>query len=142
MDKVYIDCDIILDLLSKREPFFKSAESLFSMAEREEINAYVSPLIFANLFYILRKSTSNAKARDTLIKLKLLVDVLPVNEKITELALASEFQDFEDAVHYYTALENGIHYLITRNKKHYKNPELTICTAEEFVKSKKVRIGP
>jgi predicted nucleic acid-binding protein len=138
MDKIYIDCDIVLDLLSKREPFFKSAAALFSMVERGEINACVSPLIFTNLFYILRKAASAEKAIDTLKKFRLLVDVLPVNEKIIELALSSGLPDFEDSLHYYTALENGIYCLITRNKKHYKKPEIIICTAEEFVQSKKV----
>lgn len=137
MDSVYIDSDIILDLLARREPFYEPAASLFSMIERGEIKGYVSPLIFANLFYILRKSTSNARAADTLKKLKFLLHILPIDDKIIDLALSSRFHDFEDAVQYYTAQQNGINYLITRNKKDYKKADIAIFTAEEFVSSRK-----
>ncbi len=137
MEKVYIDSDVILDLLTRREPFYRPAAMLFSMIERGEFQAYASPLIFANLFYILRKATSRAKAVETLKKLTQLVKVAAMNEKIIVLALASGFPDFEDAVQYYTALENRIGCLITRNKKDYKGAQITICTPEEFVASKK-----
>lgn len=133
MDRVYIDTDIILDLLTERKPFYKPAAHLFSMIERKEAKGFVSPLIFANLFYILRKSGSSALAVSTLKKLKLLVTILPVDSKIIELSLSSGFTDFEDAIQYYTAIEHNISFLITRNKKDYKNPAITICTAEEYI---------
>ena len=136
MEKVFIDSDIILDLLAKREPYYQSAALLFSRFGQGGLEAFVSPLIFANLFYLLRKSTSNARAKETLKKLKTLMQVLPINDKIIEQALNSEFQDFEDAVQYYTAAENGINILITRNKKDYKKAAITICTAEEFLGSR------
>jgi predicted nucleic acid-binding protein len=136
MEKVFVDSDIILDLLAKRDPHYKSAALLFSQVENGTIQAFISPLIFANLFYILRKSTSNARAKETLKKLKTLVHLLPINEKIIEQALNSEFTDFEDAFQYYTAIENGIKILITRNKKDYKNAAIMmICTADEFLGS-------
>ncbi|MGA1844590.1 MAG: type II toxin-antitoxin system VapC family toxin [bacterium] len=134
MDNIYIDSDIILDLLGKREPFFPHAAKLFSLVDSGEITAYVSPLIFSNIYYILRKLLSKEKAIKGLHKLKLLVKVLPIDDKIIELALVSEFNDFEDAIHYYTAKENGIYYLITRNKKDYKKTDLIVCTAEEYLR--------
>lgn len=135
MEKVYVDTDIILDLLTKRNPFYRPAALLFSMAERKEVKVFVSPLIFANLFYILRKSGSPSIAVTTLKKLKLLVTILPIDDKIINLALSSSFTDFEDAIQYYTALEHDITCLITRNKKDYKNPAIAICTAEEYLVS-------
>jgi predicted nucleic acid-binding protein len=49
------------------------------------------------------------------------------------LALASDFNDFEDAIQYYTAKEGGIDYLLTRNKKDYKRAGITVMTAEEYL---------
>jgi predicted nucleic acid-binding protein len=140
MEKVFVDSDIILDLLAKRDPHYRSAAILFSQVEKGALQAFISPLILANLFYILRKSTSNAKAKETLKKFKTLIQILPVNDKTIEQALNSEFPDFEDAVQYYTAMKNGIKILITRNKKDYKKAAMTICTVEEFLGSRKISI--
>jgi len=133
MEKVYIDTDIILDLLMKREPFYLSAAKLFKLIENNKISAFVSSLIFSNLYYIIKKSEGKEKAKNSLKKLKLLVKVLPVDEKIIELGLSSSFNDFEDSIQYYVAIENGIKNLITRNLDDYKKSKINIFTAEEFI---------
>jgi predicted nucleic acid-binding protein len=63
-----------------------------------------------------------------------LVKVAPLDDKIVELALVSDFKDFEDAIQYNTALENGIDVIITRNKKDFKNSKLPIMNAREYLK--------
>lgn len=130
---VFVDTDIILDLLTKREPFYHHAAQLFSRVETQKVKACVSSLIFANLFYILRKETSAQTAVDVLKKLRLLVTVLPVDDKIISHALDSGFKDFEDAIQYHTALSKGIPFLLTRNIKDYRKPTITVCTAEDFL---------
>ena len=57
------------------------------------------------------------------------------------MALSSSFKDFEDAIQSYSALENGIKVLITRNLKDYTQSDLTVFTAEEFLKIKQAQIG-
>src|SRR6476660_2936370 len=101
--RVFLDTDVILDLLLRREPFFAAAADLFLAVQDGRIEGCVSPLIFSNLFYILRQQRSATESLAALRKLKLLVRVLPVDEKILDLALASSFKDFEDALQYYTA---------------------------------------
>jgi hypothetical protein len=61
--------------------------------------------------------------------------VLAVNDKIIELALLSNFQDFEDAIQYNTAIENSITTLLTQNLKDYKKAEITILTAQQYLKA-------
>lgn len=137
MEKVFVDTDIILDLLSKRETFYVHSAHLFSVADRSEIQVFVSSLTFANLNYILSKQYSSEQARKKLISFKTLVSVLSVTDKVIELALSSEFRDFKDAVQYYTATENGINTLVTRNLKDYKLAQISVMTAEQFLKRKK-----
>ena len=134
-DRIFMDSDIILDLVARREPFYPAAAALFSLAEERRLTICSSSLIFANLFYILRKQTSAATAVTALQKLRLLITVLPVNEKIIDLALASAFPDFEDAIQYYTAVEQGVRVLITRNTRDYRKPAITVCTPDEFLNS-------
>lgn len=132
--RIFVDSDIILDLLLARQPFLPAARELFLLIQKRGVEGYVSPLIFANLFYILRKGSSGSEALAALRRLRLLVRVLPMDEKTIDRALASSFRDLEDALQYYVAVEHNIDALITRNKKDYLPSEiLPILTAEEFV---------
>lgn len=132
MDKIFVDSDIILDLIQERENY-SDALKLFTLIEENKVKGYVSPLIFANLFYILRKQESNAFAVQILMRLKALFRILTINEKIIELALSSGFKDFEDAIQYYSALEENVGYLITRNTEDYKKSGIIICNAKEYL---------
>ncbi len=133
--KIFVDSDIILDLLAKREPHYIHSAKLFTLIDRQEIAAYASPLIFVNLHYLLKKLTSNAAALKSLRKLKTLINILPIDERVIEQSLNSDFNDFEDAVQYFTAVNNGIDLILTRNKIDYKKSKITVATAEEFLKT-------
>jgi predicted nucleic acid-binding protein len=135
VEKLFVDTDIILDLLGKREPFYAYAANLFSAADNHNIQVFVSSLAFANLNYILSKQFSNEQAKKMLLKFKTLVSVLPVTDKVIELALSSEFKDFEDAIQYFTATESNIQILLTRNLKDYRSAVIPVMTAEQFLKS-------
>jgi len=47
--------------------------------------------------------------------------------------LNSEFNDFEDAIQYFSALQNEIGILLTRNLKDYKKAQITVLTAQDFI---------
>src|ERR1019366_1931705 len=136
MEKVFVDTDIVLDALPICEPFYIHAAYLFSEADKNEAKIYVSSLSFSNLNYILSKQYSTDQARKKLLKFKTLVTVLAVTDKVVELALSSDFKDFEDGMQYYTAIENNIKTLLTRNLKDYKSAEIAVMTAEQFLKGK------
>ena len=132
MKKLFIDTNIVIDLLAKREPFYAQAATLFSMADRGKIKLFVSALSFANTNYILLREMKAETARLILRKLKLLVEVTDLNEKILELALNdSDFKDFEDAIQYYSSIENDIDVIITRNLKDFKRSKIPVLTADQ-----------
>lgn len=131
--KVFIDSDIILDVLAKREPFYASAALLFSLIEKRKIDGYTSPIVFSNVHYVLRKRVSKKITLESLRYLKTLIQILPLDNRAIELALDSEFNDFEDAIQYFCAEQNSIKYIITRNKIDYKKAKITILTAKEFL---------
>ncbi|WP_113661571.1 type II toxin-antitoxin system VapC family toxin [Pedobacter nanyangensis] len=133
MDRIFVDTNIVIDLLAKREKFYEAAQELFSKSDSKEIELYISALTIANTHYLLANTYKADDVRKILIKFKLLVKVLPIDDKILELALASDFKDFEDAVQYHTALENNIDIILTRNKKDFKNAVLPILTAKEYL---------
>jgi predicted nucleic acid-binding protein len=137
MNRLLIDTNIVIDLLSKREKFYDDAAELFSRADKKQLELTISTLTFANTNYILTKLKSAKDAREILRKFKVLVELLSLDDKITELALSDDnFPDFEDGLQYYSAIENQIDIIITRNKKDFKNSKIPILTAKEFLARK------
>ncbi|HBE41631.1 MAG TPA: hypothetical protein DDW27_10595 [Bacteroidales bacterium] len=64
-----------------------------------------------------------------------MVIILKVDQQTVKDAIASGFQDFEDSIQYYCALDNKkIDVLITRNTKDYKNSEIPVMTPSDYLK--------
>ena len=139
MTKLFVDSDIILDLLAKREPHYTYSSRLFTLIDKKEIIAFTSPLIIANLHYLFKKMTSNASALKSLRKLKTFVNILPIDHKVIDQSLNPDFNDFEDAIQYFTAVNNGLTFLLRRNKRDYKQSKISVLTAEEFLKTLQAR---
>jgi predicted nucleic acid-binding protein len=135
MKKLFLDTNIILDLLANRIPFYIEAAELFSLADKKKIKLSISSLCLADTHYILSKQNPDLEVRKILRKFKVLVNVLPLDNKIADLALNSEFHDFEDAIQYYTAIENDQDIIITRNQQDFRDSKIPIMTAGEFIKS-------
>lgn len=133
MNKVFVDTDVVLDLLAERIPFFHFSAVLFTFAEMKKLELYTSPLILANTFYILRKQLGNDEAKSALRKLRILLHVVDSSDSIIDKALNSDFSDFEDAVQYYTALEHGINVILTRNLREYKKTSVIVQTPEAYL---------
>ena len=134
MNNIFIDTDIILDLLTQRKPHYLFAARLFELIEDNKVVAFTSPIILANIYYISARLTSHKKALDNIRKLISFLKIITVDEQIMTLALNSNFKDFEDSIQYYAAKKHGLSILVTRNKSDYKVNDMMICTAEEFIK--------
>jgi predicted nucleic acid-binding protein len=133
MTKVFVDTDVCIDLLSGRKPYNKTAEILFSLADNKKVKIYVSSLSFSNIDYVLRSQYSSTHSRQLIGKFKTLVNVLQVDSKTIDLAIASDFNDFEDAIQYSCAIENNLTTIITRNVKDYKKASISVLTPETFI---------
>ena len=102
MKRILIDTNIVIDLLAKREPYYPDAAKLFSLADKKIIKLSVLSLTFANTNYMLLKLKTPNEVKSILRKFKLLVNVLPLDDKVINLALNdTDFKDFEDSLHYF-----------------------------------------
>jgi predicted nucleic acid-binding protein len=138
MSRLLIDTNIVIDLLANRKEFYTEAATLFSLSDKNILTLTVSSLTFANTNYILSKLKSEKEARIILRKFKVLVETLSLDDKITELALSDDkFPDFEDGLQYYSAIENRIDIIISRNKKDFKNSKIPVMTAKEYLAKSK-----
>ena len=133
MDKVFVDTDVCIDLLSGRKPFNRTAELLFSLADTGKIKICVSLLSFSNINYVLLSQYSTVHSRQIIAKFKTLVQVLAVDSKTIDLAIAFDFKDFEDAIQYSCAMEHNLTTIITRNLKDYKKSTIRVLTPETYL---------
>ena|SRR5205814_10299544 len=136
-DKIFLDTDIALDHLADRQPFAEYAHRLFALAETGELTICASSLSFSNLYYILRKLKGHNDALSLLRKLKLLARVSAVAAPEIQSALASSFNDFEDAIQHFAAkAEGGVTAIVTPNKGDYAPSEIPVLSADEFLASR------
>lgn len=133
MTKVFLDSNVILDLLGQRIPFYDSIAKVATLADQKKIMLVASPLSFTTVEYILVKFESSESVLNKLRKFKIICKVCSVDEEIIEKGLNSDFKDFEDAVQYFTALQSNCAIIITRNGKDFKNSIIPVMTAEEYI---------
>ncbi len=133
--RIFIDTNIMLDLLGERAPFYIPIAKLATLAEKKKITMVVSPISFATSNYIISKYESPKIALEKLRKFKIICEICEINEDTVEKALNSNFIDFEDSLQYYNAIDSDCEILISRNEKDFNKSLIPVMNAEDFLKS-------
>lgn len=135
MKRIFIDTNVIIDFLANREPFSEYAAILFQLAKENKIKIYVSAITFNNTYYILRQVITHKKALNLISELEEYVEIQETNRIVLRKAIKSDFNDFEDAIQYYSAVQLGnIDIITTRNLKDFKKSEIPVLSPETTVK--------
>lgn len=131
--RLFVDTNIVLDLLGERKIFYEAAAKLATLADKGEVILIVSPISFTTVNYFLSKFENAEIAREKLRKFKIISEVCKIDDSIIEKGLNSSFKDLEDAMQYFSALEAKCEIIITRNEKDFKKSLLPVMTAEEYL---------
>jgi predicted nucleic acid-binding protein len=135
MTKLFIDTNIMLDLMGERMPFYESAAKIATLADKGQVTIVVSALSYATVSYFLTKYENSETAKSKLRKFKIISEICPLDELIIEKGLNSNFSDFEDSLQYFSALTSECDILITRNGKDFKESQIPVMNAAEYFKS-------
>jgi PIN domain-containing protein len=136
MTELYIDNDIVFDLITDRKPYSNYAAQVFNLMDQKKVKGYISALCFSNLYSELSGCTSHKKLITTLDELCELVGILKLDDDIIKASISSDFKNLEDAIQYITVIEyKRIDVIITRNVKNYKKSPLPVMTPETFIKT-------
>ena len=133
--KVFLDTNILLDYLLKRQPFYDSVKKIFDMC-LFKIDGYVTPHSLIDIFYMLSERTDATieKCQEIILKLRDVLFIIPeTDERVLSAARNHSFDDFEDSMQNESALIAGVDYIITRNKKDFKNSTIAVVTPDEFL---------
>jgi predicted nucleic acid-binding protein len=137
MEKVLVDTDVVLDFFFDRKPFSEHAAKLFSLCELKQIEAFITPVICSNAYYLLRQNSTHEKAIEKLSLLLSITNVLVMDRDTILNAISSDFKDFEDALQNFAAAKSGfIDIILTRNVKDYKTSELGVMTPESYLQTR------
>ncbi|WP_310395074.1 PIN domain-containing protein [Hymenobacter sp.] len=132
MRQYLLDTNVLIDYLTRREPFGEDATELMQAGAMGEARLYAASLSFANIEYIVRRQTSAAQARQLLSRLARLVEILSVDATTIHRALASDFIDFEDGIqHIVACAQPGIHAIITRDPKGFRSSVLPVLSVAQ-----------
>jgi len=135
MTRIFLDTNVILDLLAERIPFYNSIAKLATLADQKKLTLIASPISFTTVDYVLNKFESHDSVLNKLRKFKIICQVCEVNEETIEKGLNSNFQDFEDSIQYFSAIKSNCSIIITRNSKDFKSSNIPIMTAQEYLSS-------
>lgn len=117
--KVFLDTNILLDLLLEREEFEASAQIL-DMANNGKFKLFVSALTMVNVAYVYQKTVGRHIVIPNIKVLTSVMEVLPIDNGCIQKALYLEGNDYEDVLQAVCAANAGCDCIITRNAKDYK----------------------
>lgn len=133
--KLFIDSDVILDLILQREDHFEVAQNLFAQYQQGKCALFSSSIVVANLHFIIRKVHDVKFANSSISFVSKHFKIIDANNEDIESSIQSKFSDFEDGVQYFSALRSKkIDALITRNVKDYKHAQLPVFTPKQWCK--------
>ncbi|MGN0222545.1 MAG: type II toxin-antitoxin system VapC family toxin [Muribaculaceae bacterium] len=132
MNKIFLDTNVILDLVTKRDGF-EDACDILQIGDDGKAALCVSYLTMANTDYVARKGRSQDELYAVMESLVELVDVLPMDEKQLKTALDIKAADLEDVLQYVCASTHKCDAIITRNTKHFPFSEIPVMTPKGFL---------
>lgn len=131
--KALIDTNVLLDYLLARIPYSESVITLFQLANVGFVELLVTDLSIANIAYITRREISKDDFYRVMQQLEKFYQVIPVGPNVISKAFAEQWNDFEDALQNYSAIQAQAECIITRNTKDFTASQLTILTPEDFI---------
>ena len=134
MTKVFIDTNILLDIIEGRQPFVLASSNVFDLGIRGCIQMYCTPLTFANCAYTARKNVGYEQAVKGLRLLKQFVKAATMDDRQVSHALNSDMPDFENMLQYEAAVDAGCEVIVTRDKKrHFPADGIPVMSPEAFL---------
>ena len=135
MKKIFVDTNILVDLIADRRPFSKFAIDIFAKAEERKIKLYTSSHSIATTHYLLKKYIEEKELRDVLHNILDYLNIIAIDLEILKKGLKSKHKDFEDALQIISAYSiDKIDCIVTRNIRDFRDAEIPVLTPEELTK--------
>ena len=135
--KVFVDTNVLMDLIYAREPFDIAAKQLFLLGyKKQEVLLNVSALSFVNTVYTAHKyGLDISEVKSKLHDVSSFVIVLDYSGAAVVDSLSNSWADYEDSTQYLTAKIFACDCIVSRDKKGFKDSSIKVMTPQEFLDS-------
>ncbi len=134
-EKLFLDTNIVIDLLGEREHFYESAAKIATLADKGKIQIFVSALTYSTTYYLLARFEDKEIVKEKIKQFKVIAETADLTDRIVDKGLTSKFSDFEDSLQYYCAVKMDCNIIITRNGKDFKESDIPVLTPDEYLNS-------
>lgn len=134
-NRLFLDTNIIVDLLLNRKPFNEDARSIFMLGAIDKSHLFTSSLSIINTNYLIHKTIGKENAIIAITQIRKLLTISSIDEIQVDLALENPGTDFEDAVQYFSAKAAGCEVIISRDKDGFKAFNIPCFTPQEFLET-------
>ncbi len=135
MNRVFLDTNVLLDVLLRREPFVNDSAQVLNMGFKGEIDLYATPLSFATCLFVARKSLGYTNTLEALKILERHIRIVTMDAAQLHEALYDTAPDFEDMLQYHAALTAKCSHIITRNEQHFPMSEVAVMSPTAFLQT-------
>jgi len=133
--KLFLDANVVLDVLAAREPYLKASAQILGLVERGKVKGFIAAHSVTTIHYLLSKHLTRKRAQAAIAQLLNVLQVASVDHAVILQALSLGWPDFEDAVQAAAALNVKATVLITRNPRDFKTLPIEVLTPEEWLQS-------
>jgi predicted nucleic acid-binding protein len=132
---VFLDTNVVLDVLAEREPFYNDSAAVCTLAEQGQIRGLVSVLSYANIYYVVRRKRDRRAANRSVRLLRDAFVPVACDEQILGQAIDAGMKEFEDAIQFFSAVHSHADCLVTRDPGHFPRSTLPILSPAEFLQA-------
>jgi len=134
MVKIFLDTNVVIDLVAKRQPFYEDAKLFLTLAKNGMARLFIAESSLGNLYYLVFDIYKIPLIEFSMHDFILVCEVASADKEVINKSLNSNFKDKEDGLQYFTAVANKMDFLITRDKKDFKfaDGKLPVLSPKEF----------
>ena len=132
MKKIFIDTNILLDVILRREEFYKNAAGIWADCESGKVRGFVSAISLNNMHYVVRKRVAPEIALEYVRLVLNVFSIVPLDESILRLAVDLPQKDFEDAIQTFSAVQVKADCIVTRDRSHFSGNYMPVVSPDEY----------
>lgn len=131
--RLLLDTNILLDAAMVERPGHVAATLLVDEFAFEEATGYVSALSLKDVYYVLTKYAGEPAAREYIIAVMDLLEVVPVDSALCRLAVNSDEPDFEDGLVRACAENVPVDFIISRDEGAFRKSSIRRLSAQDYL---------
>ena len=133
MKRLFIDTNVLLDILLQRAPFLKDSAKVVDMGMSNRLQLVSTALTFSTCVYVARKHLGYGVAIENVKMLEKYFEIAPMTHSQLRAALYSNMPDIEDMLQYQSAVDAHCDVVVTRNVQHFPQQPIPSMTPTDLL---------